>query len=697
MNSYAYYIGRYSAELKLANDKGWQFDLEGKISPVCQGTVLSKDAVLTKIYKTLQSAPVYSMDKDNCLKFAASVSRYATFGNADEVKKTRRISNQIQKLVKEKGNHVFSCFFGSNAKKVNSILDKDLTKMTPEEYLLLYDLANLFAFERFTTHIFYHRTSILQKMEELREKCPNIHIKRESDATTIPFIIYEHPTSAIDCQLALWIEWQQIKEPDLTKVNPEVIKKIIQGKVESSDPKFQRYLEDRLMLYILYALASRWKEVGEEEMSYKELETLACEYKTDKETLDACTCEFIHHPESYTELGRREQTLASPFDDPSEVAPIAKELRLYASDTNNDFDKWYQAIYKKIQSYQQSNHPAVALPCLTPDQFVAYNNFIDKYDIAIPLITQFREWEKTARLAFEKSKEQTEKASTKPKTASAESKKNPSKQKFLKSVYEDKEKEPSGEKEPTEALAQVEAPPIKTELYQTAKDASPKKTTKKSSSSAASKRVEAPPAIIKSIHEALAESSPFAVKKRVTDWFDPSVEVEILNKESKLIHNIGWAANLVAWELGTRYLHSNQFKGEFQPAIALLCDVQHAFFPKPELFLMTFTFDHVVDKESFNPELKYDPTWPCFHRTLTRRDQHNEVVDEYMEIAKNQLIDFPALPSQTQQLELSKEFDKRPYPDGSYIESIDGGVVTIRDPKHDTKLQQCRLRLFIIQ
>ncbi|PJD97955.1 MAG: hypothetical protein CK425_02170 [Parachlamydia sp.] len=697
MNSYAYYVGRYSAELQLAIDKGWQFDQEGKISPVCQGKVLSRDAVLTKIYKTLQSAPVYSMDKGKCRKFEESVRKYAASGSGDEGKKAKRISNQIQKLVKEKANHIFSCFFGSNANKVNSILDKDSTKITPKEYLLLYDLANLFAFERFTTHTFYHKASILQKMEELREKCPNINIKKESDATTNPFIVYEYPTSAIDCQLALWIEWHQMKEPDLTKVNPEVIKKIIQGKLESSDPKFQRYLEDRLMLYILYALASRWKEVGEEEMSYKELETLVCEYKTDKETFDACSCEFIHHPASYTELGRREPTFATPFDDPSEVAPIAKELRLYASDTNNDFDKWYQAIYKKIQSYQQSNHPEAALPFFNPDKFSAYNNFIDKNDIAIPLMTQFREWEKTASLDFAKSKQQTEEASTKPKTASAKPKKNSSRRKFLKPVYEDREKEPSGEKEPTEPVAQIGESLINTEPYQTAKNAQPKKKIKKSSSSAASKRIATPPAIIKSIHEALAESSPFAVKKRVTDWFDPSVEVEILNKESKLIHNIGWAANLIAWELGTRYLHSNQFKGEFQPAIALLCDVQHAFFPKPELFLMTFTFDHIVDRESFNPEFKYDPTWPCFHRALTRRDQYNQVVDEYMEIAKNQLIDFPALPSQAQQLQLSKEFDRRPFPDGSYIESIEGGVVTIRDPKHDTKLQQCRLRLFIIQ
>jgi hypothetical protein len=79
----------------------------------------------------------------------------------------------------------------------------------------------------------------------------------------------------------------------------------------------------------------------------------------------------------------------------------------------------------------------------------------------------------------------------------------------------------------------------------------------------------------------LLKSSPFAVKKRVTDWFDPSASVKILDAESLLMHTFAWAAQQVIWEVGLRHYFLNN-EGFYEPAIALFCDVQHQLFSKPE-------------------------------------------------------------------------------------------------------------------
>lgn len=187
MNSFAYHINKYSTELKLAITNGWQYNMEGKILPACTGKTLSKAVVLSTIYKTLQNAPIYSLDVTNCNTFIATIRDYTNSIPKNEIKRAQITSLKIQQLVNEKRNNILQCSTGFYAKKANTVLDKEAEKITPEEYSLLYDLTTMFAIDRFTTHIFYRRISLLLKMEELRKNFPNIKIKIESESAPLLF------------------------------------------------------------------------------------------------------------------------------------------------------------------------------------------------------------------------------------------------------------------------------------------------------------------------------------------------------------------------------------------------------------------------------------------------------------------------------------------------------------------------------
>lgn len=191
--------------------------------------------------------------------------------------------------------------------------------------------------------------------------------------------------------------------------------------------------------------------------------------------------------------------------------------------------------------------------------------------------------------------------------------------------------------------------------------------------------------------QSLIETCPFKVKSRITDWFGPQIdELTHLNKESSFIHNFAWAANQVLWEFGLRYPRKNN-NGLHEPALAMLCEVEHPLFQKKELFKMTATFD------SQHPHKKYDPNWSCYHRTLTRREQDEEIVNEYFANGTHQFIDFPPLLSQRFNVDSSNLDVGFIFPDGSFIESVEGSVITIRDPKHDKGNIKCSLYLYVVR
>ncbi|PJD94476.1 MAG: hypothetical protein CK425_11550 [Parachlamydia sp.] len=664
MSSYDYNIGKYTVELGLAVNLGWQFDKEGKIAP--QGIEpISKKIVLDKILYVLERARVYSIDQQNSRKFLHLVAQYAKLADAQEVSKVQRISKKINTLVQQQSNRVPSCFTSSFAKKVNRILDLDCTRIDHQEYIWLYDLANLLAVDRLNIHQLYQKAAIQAKMSELLEKSPDIRIT-PGEVTSYRFT-YQHPTEAADCQLSLAFECHLKKDSDLSKVDPQLIKWIIQRKVESIDLNFRIYLDQALALYVCHALGVQWDELEQELVAQKALVDYANNH-INKSVRMGCCQGFLSHPLSFGELVR-EKSSASSFYDRSRLPPIAKEVYEHALATHEAYDQWYQAIYEKIAAYKH-HHPDATLPFMNMEEFSFYKTFVSKDDIRIPLVEQFEKWTEEAREVFEKTKA-------------------PAKVLSKKTLKKRKEKF----KKKSPDVISPEAPSsLKEEAVSGEKEAPSQKVyTDPSVPEIAQSQFIDEPLVQTSIHELLLKSSPFAVKKRITDWFDTIASVKILNEESVFIHTFAWAAQVI-WDVGLRYYHFND-RGEYQPAIAILCDVVHPLFPKPELFLMTVTFDHKAGKSNLDPDHLFDPTWECYHRTLTRREQASEVVADYLEIA-NDFREFPPLPSQAKKIVIRKELEKRIYPDRSYIHSVEGGVITIRDPKHDRKYTPCVLRLY---
>ena len=198
-----------------------------------------------------------------------------------------------------------------------------------------------------------------------------------------------------------------------------------------------------------------------------------------------------------------------------------------------------------------------------------------------------------------------------------------------------------------------------------------------------------------SMHEMLCKASPFQMKHRISDWFKPVSNQPILNEESTLVHNFAWAVNDIIWEFGLKYPRKND-AGQFQPAIAMLCQVKHQLYPEPKLFQITVTFDHILEEQSPN-KISYNSTWECYHRTLSRKNQDNETVEEYVSNGVYQFIDFPPLRPEYVNIEIKKSLLSKIYPDGSFIEKVESSIITVRDPKNDIGKNECRLLLFVVK
>ena len=731
MNSFNYYISKYSIELNLIAKKGWQFNSEGKLLPNCTSAVLPKAPVLAKIYETLQHSPVCGLDLEKCRKFTKNINRFTSSANQGEAVEVKRISSKILRLVKKNTQELPRCFTTPSAHKVNAILDKDVASIAVIDYWILYDLANLLAASRFFIHILYLRSAIQCKIKELQLQAPDLKLyQKEGEA--FYKIEYRHPFEAKDCEFALSIEWNYKLNPQPMNASPRFMKSIIKRKIESCDLQFKNYLDQLLCLHLIAALGAYSDEIDanceSHHNSFKHTQT-------NQKILNALKQELIHHPKSYNEWDGAN----NPYDNPKKLATMAKEVSETSSLVHLKFDEWYNLLLEKILDYKQF-HPEAALPPVSLETFSNYRNFIDKDNIQLPLAKELELWTKEAQRTFDclhseaafppvcletfsndrnfLDKDPTQlplakelKLSTQDAqqtfdsklTAPSSTKKTKSrrprgkakiKAEIPKNSLEDRAKESLS----TERILKGEVEKSNEEIEKsTHVDHSAKHTTRKKKK----KRGKAAPSPLMgtqlmdegSVHDLLLKSSPFAVKKRITDWFNPSASVKILDAESLLMHQFAWAAQQVIWEVGLRHYYLNP-QGFYQPAIALFCDVRHQLFLKPEPFLITVTFDHNVEQSKRDSNFKFDPTWECYHRTLTRRHQQDQLVNEYMEIARNRFIDFPPLPSQAEQVDIPALLDKKPFPDRSFIESIDGGTITIRDPKFDGNTK-CRIRLFI--
>lgn len=672
MPSLFFLLNKYSLELSLVANHGRQFNQQMQVVKQGEGTAATKAKVLEAMLRTLKEAPVYHLEGTLPSNFLVAISNYA----ANE-SQARDVVQKIQSFLIARGGKIMSCFQGAAARKVNLVLDKAPEAMNEGDYLLLYDLANLFAFKRCQSQLFYKQTAIIESVKKLLKQYPNIKIQVAEDGW-LPSIRYELPQEMNDLHFLILIEFFYRNEKPLCYKDPEFINQIIRKKIETKDDGFRNYLAAYLILIKISALCVCWDEASDNSM----MEKLDGLLKAAKTQLGDYSPEFIHEPRAYTDICRSPIDLR-PFDDrPLNWSQIAKEQFNYANDTNADFDLWYQAIFAKIKDYQ-TLHSAAALPFVDPSRFAASKRFIEQSDLEVPLIDQMSKWEKQITLEISKEKQKAKEPSlpspapiSKPSTEASSS--------IL----------PAPEEKPPEPITSVVE-----DLAASSLDV-PNRVT----SSEIEKVIEKPmpsavePALEKEkLSQKYQKACPFSVKQRLIDWYDPQIRhtLPLLNKESSLIHDFAWAANEILWQFGLRYARK-QDKGNYQPAIAMLCKIEHHFYPKSELFQATLTFDYALGF-SENMAITYDPSWQCYHRNLTRKDQQNDMVNEYVQTGKYQFVDYPALPSQSAEIEAPAHLIGTKYPDGSFVEGVKGSIITIRDPKHDQQKFKCRLHFFIVK
>lgn len=664
-NNYNHVINEYNVKLNLLNSFNLQIDTSGKISRKCEGEVLSRTAFLSQIFSNVNQTRVFYFDREQSNKLLDNVKKYATAADGEKAQ-ALKITKKIESVIEKKRKAASFCSFGEGAKEINKILDLEPSKLSQKDYDLLYDLANALAQARYAAYSFHYQVSILKLIQKYKKQCPNATFTREGDTVT-PSLKFYHSTDDNDCLLALKIELFCQQNPKLDKVNPELIKTIVKREKTSSDLDFKDYLKQRMKLHIIFGLMDKWEDVIDSIHGNAGFFNL--DLKTDVKTLNKFTMHFIREPKNYVEI--RQSFEPHPFDYSGRYGKAAEDVKSSYRADGPELDIWYRAIYEKL-SEGQKNHSSVSLPYMTPETYSSHIEFIEPEDILIPFEIEFNKWDEEFKKETNKENQLVKSSNTPKGSAGRKKKKNPPQRKFKVEYIED----------------EIELPVATSEVEKPEKN-SPSLDCKEKITNVENQNLQVDKKPSVDIHQLLVESSPFAVKERVTRWFNPN-HPEIRNQESLIVHNFAWAAQ-IAWEVGLRYYRLND-NGEYQPAIALLCNLDYHLYPKSELFMITMTFDHVVSKENIN-QYDFDPSWECYHRVLTRKDQGG-IVREYMKIAKQQYIDFPALPSRFENAEFGLSGAQKIYPDQSYIESIKDGIITIRDPKNDTRLKQCRMRLF---
>lgn len=726
MSSFISLIEKYSLELEMVLNRGCFFKKGNNIAlPNATDAKISTTEVLKHFLSNLKQAPVYYLAVAPLDKFKASVISYASKSEKQEQSKAKQAANKIVRLLETTGHQAWSCFQGNAAKKINALLDKDTLHLTKDEYQLLFDLANLLASFRKGDQIFYIKNAMMKIVRDLRQKSPFLSIALLQDSWR-PVLSYPELENPADFYFCLSAHFHICAKSTLASNDFQFMESLVQKKTQSKDPDFKNVLQSLLSLAIFYSLGQKWDLIVDEERL--SVAIINNSIKTEKAILDTFTDEFLHYPSSYQELNKTSIRL---FEDNKNIDQVAEEVRTFNSDTNESFDLFYKGIYQKITAYQ-AIHSESLLPLVNPIDFVSSKAFISPEDLDIPLLKQIPLWEKQAQKELKKPPAPTASTSTSSKKNNSKNKRNsflqttsvPTPTPPIDTTYE-KTSSCSSSAFPeaisipsinTAASSQTLVKSISTPPALVADSLPPEEsiqvvdgrpttpTPATPNASSAITNIQLAPASshvcnkITSLHQSFLESSPFRVKERLTDWFDPSKNLTTLNHESPFFHNFAWAANEILWKFGLRYPRKNTTE-QIQPALAILCQVEHPMYRKSELLRITATFDHVLSETSLKSasSLVYDTSWECYHRTLTRKTQIQEDVEEYIENGKKQFVDFPALPSQRLQIEFSPDLLKKVYPDQSFIDSFEGGIVTIRDPKHDVGRNKCVLRLFVVR
>ncbi len=162
-------------------------------------------------------------------------------------------------------------------------------------------------------------------------------------------------------------------------------------------------------------------------------------------------------------------------------------------------------------------------------------------------------------------------------------------------------------------------------------------------------------------------------------------------KDCDLRHQPAMALLPFFRDYGFWYLRDDEERCKKQPAVALWLKVEGI--SQPCFYRATMTFDPKNNPLS-EKITGYDASWSCYHYFLTLKQQE-EVVEEYVQDVHHKLVDFPALPSQKFELSLPEEYFNTIYPDGSYVEKVDGQVVIVRSPQYDEQGKECRIYVYV--
>lgn len=651
--SFSFHLSRIQIELSLVMQGKMKFNDECKLVPSCKKEA-SKKKVLKNALSVLNKAPLYHLNKEKVEGFIEVLKKYS--GNDNAIYSTTK---KITALVMVHANSVSKCFTGTAAQHINSLLDKKADKLTQEEYDLLFYLSNTLALRAVQAYGLFQTAAALKRIDEIKAENPNL--KLLSKGIGYHFSVEPIPIKDLeDFQFYLFLRFHQ--RNSFRYFDEDFIKLLIQKKLELKSTKLQDFLRHHIALVLADNLVEIWNQNNVIGSLVEELNFLI-ESFSHKQDFGKYTVEFILEPPSFTELVST-NIHSTIFDvDSQKFIKIAEALLPYNKDNYDEMNRWYSALYTKIAEYQKIHNSAL-LPLVNPEKFAEYKKPI--YHIIIPLETKIQQWESEA-LKNLKTKQKNSPALSVPSAPS---------------LIEQNLSQNTNNNTNVEVKIENVEPFIETSktLSHPIKIVPSQEIQKKAENS----------------FDLFINSSPFPVKKRILDWYglDKS-KLSLQNAESPLIHNFAWAANDILWEFGLKYSRKDD-KGNIQPAIAMLCNLEHANIPKQKsLFRFTATFDHTISEGS---DLKtFDPTWICYHRTLTRREQNEEIVEDYIQNGKYQCVDFPPLLSQRIQVEIPESLKGKSYPDGSFIESVEGSTITIRDPKNDEGNIKCRLHLFVVR
>lgn len=670
-------INKYNTEINLIlNTNGnYQYNEKNELVKKNDNKKISINEQLTYIFQSLSKAPVYYLESQPMENFLKTIKKYAENSNPSEKRKIEQTVMKIQTIVKQESDEIHSCFLTESAKKINLLLDMDETQISEREYFLLYDLANLLAYNRLKFQIFYRQSAIVEKIKALRQHYPNLMIKVNEHGDWSPSVKIDWDLSTInitELQFAIFLIFR-MKNSDLKNYDPIFLQKIIQMKTISQNDEFKEILEICLMFYVISELCEKWDDFKADK--FNQLNSLLRNAKTPSDEINQLGGDFITESRSYHGL---KTIIFTPFSAQIDFNFISKDLFKIQNDTNAAFDKWYEAIFNKIRKYKNL-HPTVDFPLIEPEEFVNYKNFFNTKNLQVHLLNKIKKW----------NTEEAEKLNDQKKSSSL------TKSKQLSKANQSTQEKISQKKSESE-LSKIEENSISA-VKEISISTPESKENQVEILAVKPQSISELPFINEKekYRELLIKSTPFIVKDRVTAWYTHENDQEILNEESIFIHNFAWAANHIIWKYGMKYIRKNEH-GVLQPAIVMLCKVEHHLYKKPVLRRITTTFDHEIKEDNDCSLLEFDPQWQCYHRTLTPRQQVENEVEEYISNGKYQ-FDYPPLPSQHQEFNFHNELINRKFPDGSYITSIDGPVITIMDPKNDSKNVKCILRLFVVK